>query len=194
MVSGGGGYHSQRSVAMYLRGGGILDAARDVRFVEAKAGALPFSAHPVLQTHHAVQRLDRHPARVHDAELGHDRPAPGRLTVEVARDVLDGLVPGDGELVLPTVLHEQRVDVGPADLGVPEPQHRRRHRGLRPSLDVRSVPVGEQLGHARVAWEPPNPVGAVRHDRRRCRPDGIDVGYVCPGRGGSWAAGAPRRS
>ena len=50
--------------------------------------------------------------------------------------VTDALVPYDGLDILPAVLYEDRVHVGPPDLGVPEPQRRRRVGVLAPSTIV----------------------------------------------------------
>lgn len=89
----------------------------------------------------------------------------------------EALVPHDGLFVLPTVVNEDRVDVGPADLRVKEPERRGELGEPGPFLNVRAVPVRKSVWGARVAWEAADPVGAVGDDHVRC-PPGL-VGVKC---------------
>ena len=155
-------------------------AARVVGPGQPQAGPLPFVPHPLLHRHRPVRAWDLEPPLVEDADLGCDREPADRLAVDVASDVSDPLIPGDGLHILPAMLGQKRVDCGPADLGVPEPQRRGRRRQPAPRLDVRPVPVGELIGAGGVAGETAHPVGPVADDRRRRRPARVSIKRVAP--------------
>src|SRR5262249_54750634 len=89
---------------------------------------------------------------------------------DVPRDVPDPFVPHAGAPVDPAVSGEDRVDVGPADLRVPEPERGKGGGPLRPLPDVGLIPGRQALRGGRVARKTRNAVRAVYTDGHRSGP------------------------
>ena len=154
---------------------GVPHAAGFVRPVERQPGPGPLPTKPLLHVDEPASDSELRGADVLDAHLRGHRESTQRLGIRVPGDMRDALVPHVAAHILPPELGQQRVDRGPSNLGVPEPEGRLASGDFRPGLDMRTVPFRETLGCGRVPGEAGHPVGPVGDDHDRVRPVGVHV-------------------
>src|ERR1017187_183248 len=104
-----------------LAGCGVPNAACFVGLGKREPGSPPLVAQPLLYRRQSVGAVDLEAPLVENADLVHNREAAYRFAVDVARDMGDSLVPGDGLDVLPATLSKKWVNRRPTDFSVPEP-------------------------------------------------------------------------
>lgn len=137
-----------------LAGRGIADPAGGVGGIQREPAALPFTAQPDLERLGPALGVGQQDlADVLDADLGDDGKAANGIAVAVARDVPDALIPDMRGAVAPAVLLEDRMDLGPAEFGAPEPECGLGQGARGPSGDMRFVPVAQAFRGQRFARE-----------------------------------------
>src|SRR5580704_3122139 len=149
---------------------GVSHPACFVGSGQGEPRTLPLIAQPLLHGHEPVDALDFEAALIEGTYLGRDRETADRLPVDIARNVSDAFVPGDDLHVIPSALNEQRVDRGPANFSVPEPEGGGRCRRPAPRLHVRPVPIKQATDTGRVPVEPADAIRAVTDNDGRRRP------------------------
>ena len=146
-----------------LAGRGIGYPAGLVSDTQRQSGSHPLPSEPFL----GRQAVKQGALHVLDAHLRSHREFPQGLGVRVSRDVAETLVPDVATSIVPSVCVKQRVQCGPAQLRVPEPQCGFSSRVAGPSCDVWRIPIYEALYRRQIAGIAVHTVRTINNNARR---------------------------
>ena len=115
----------------------VLNPACLIGLGKGKPRSTPLSPKPFLNwsARSPPSGGSLHIPHVLNADLGHDREATDRLSINVASNMTDALIPDMGGSIFPVVALKNAMDISPADLSVPKPQ--RGGRQARPPTTPR---------------------------------------------------------
>ena len=143
----------QVALGKIFAGSGVLDATGGVGFVQRKSAAFPFGAQPLFEGFFSAVGSDCHLSDVLDTDFGDDRKSAEGLAVGVAGDMSYAFVPYMARAILPAMIRQYGVDIGPTNFGVPEPQGGFGQGAFSPERDVREIPFREGVGRSGVSRE-----------------------------------------
>ena len=159
------------SLVKVLSAGGVFHPTGFIRSPKRQPRALPFAKQPLLER----EPIDPGLESILHAHFRRHGKATNPLRIDVARDVGHRLVPDVAVLVPPPMLLEQRMNRGPSDFRVPEPERCERRGPFGPGSDVGLVPVGQAKMIGRVAFEAQDAIASIGNDDRGLIPTGIAV-------------------